>query len=107
MLGAQCLVQECSTALATQGGGRKRGWELFSKKEISPSQRFPNCNNFPRANQGGARQTHQIRKVNTRRGKRRRRRRKAEPVETPPDTVREWGPGLSPCGPGEGAEGTV
>ena len=34
-------------------------------------------------------------------------RRKAEPVEMPPDTAREWGPGLSPSSPGKGAEDTV
>lgn len=75
------------------GGGRKRGQEQLSKKEISPCPGFPNCNNFPWANQGGARQTHQIRKVNTRRGRGRR----AQLMKPPPKANHgSTGPRLSP-----------
>lgn len=63
----------------TRAEAGKGGQEPLSKKEISPCPGFPNCNNFPWANQRGARQTHQIRKVNTRRGRGRRRRRTQQP----------------------------
>lgn len=107
-VGAQVQPLPCTGAEAGKGGQ-----EPLSKKEISPCPGFPNCNNFPWANQGGARQTHQIRKVNTRRGRGRRRR--AQIMQPPPKASNGrgvWVPRLSPCRPSqncpwEGGEDTV
>lgn len=85
LMGAQVQPLPCGRVEAG-----KRGQEPLSKKEISPCPGFPNCNNFPWANQGGARQTHQIRKVNTRRGRGRRRRQLMQPLPKGSDGRGVW-----------------